>query len=118
MREAVIVSAARTPIGKAFRGAFNKTHGATLMGQAIEHAVSRAGVEPAEVEDVIVGCGYPEGATGFNLARRAAISSVRCSTARSRRAAGSGLGSGLGGDFSLSRSARAAGAASLLNSGT
>ncbi|MDP7343070.1 MAG: acetyl-CoA C-acyltransferase [Alphaproteobacteria bacterium] len=73
MREAVIVSTARTPIGKAFRGAFNKTHGATLMGQAIEHAVSRAGVEPAEVEDVIVGCGYPEGATGFNLARRAAI---------------------------------------------
>ena len=73
MREAVIVSTARTPIGKAFKGAFNKTHGATLMGHAIEHAVSRAGVAPNEVEDVIVGCGYPEGATGFNLARRAAI---------------------------------------------
>ena len=73
MREAVIVSTARTPIGKAFKGAFNKTHGATLMGHAIEHAVSRAGIEPAEVEDAIIGCGYPEGATGFNLARRAAI---------------------------------------------
>ncbi len=73
MREAVILSTARTPIGKAFKGAFNKTHGATLMGHAIEHAVGRAGVEPAEVEDVIIGCGYPEGATGFNLARRAAI---------------------------------------------
>ncbi len=73
MREAVIVSTARTPIGRAFKGAFNKTHGATLMGHAIEHAVGRAGVEPAEVEDVIIGCGYPEGATGFNLARRAAI---------------------------------------------
>ena len=73
MREAVIVSTARTPIGRAFKGAFNRTHGATLMGHAIEHAVSRAGIAPGEVEDVIVGCGYPEGATGFNLARRAAI---------------------------------------------
>ncbi len=73
MREAVILSTARTPIGKAFKGAFNKTHGATLMGHAIEHAVGRAGIELAEVEDVIIGCGYPEGATGFNLARRAAI---------------------------------------------
>ena len=73
MREAVIVSTARTPIGKAFRGAFNKTHGVTMTGHAIEHAVKRAGIEGAEVEDVIVGCGFPEGATGFNHARGAAL---------------------------------------------
>jgi len=72
MTEAVIVSTARTPIGKAFRGAFNATHGATLGGHAIEHAVKRAGVDPEEVEDVIIGCGYPEGATGKNIARLAA----------------------------------------------
>ncbi|MCH8240414.1 MAG: acetyl-CoA C-acyltransferase, partial [Proteobacteria bacterium] len=57
MSEAVIVSTARTPIGKAFRGAFNKTHGAVLAGHAIKHAVERAGIEPEEVEDVIIGCG-------------------------------------------------------------
>jgi acetyl-CoA C-acetyltransferase len=73
MREAAIVSTARTPIGKAFRGAFNKTHGATLAGHAIEHAVARSGIEPAEVEDVILGCGLPEGATGHNIARLAAV---------------------------------------------
>jgi acetyl-CoA C-acetyltransferase len=73
MREAVVVSTARTPIGKAFRGAFNKTHGAVLGGHAIEHAVARAGVEPGEVEDVIFGCGLPEGATGHNVARQAAL---------------------------------------------
>ena len=73
MREAAIVSTARTPIGKAFRGAFNKTHGATLAGHAIAHAVARAGIEPAEVEDVILGCGLPEGATGHNIARLAAV---------------------------------------------
>ncbi|MGH6718210.1 MAG: acetyl-CoA C-acyltransferase, partial [Alphaproteobacteria bacterium] len=73
MREAVIVTTARTPIAKAFRGAFNRTHGATLMGHAIRHAVARARVEPGEVEDVIIGCGVPEGATGFNLARQAAL---------------------------------------------
>jgi len=73
MREAVIVSTARTPIGKAFRGAFNQTHGVTLMGHSFEHAVSRAGVDPSEVEDVIVGVGFPEGATGFNMARQAAL---------------------------------------------
>jgi len=73
MREAVVVSTARTPIGKAFRGAFNKTHGAVLAGHAIEHAVKRAGVEPDEVEDVIIGCGLPEGATGHNVARLAAV---------------------------------------------
>jgi len=73
MREAVIVSTARTPIGKAFRGAFNNTHGATLAGHAIEHAVARAGLAPEEIEDVIIGCGLPEGATGHNVARIAAI---------------------------------------------
>ena len=62
MREAVIVSTARTPIGKAYRGAFNNTHGATLMGHAIKHAVDRAGIATEQVDDVIIGCGYPEGA--------------------------------------------------------
>jgi acetyl-CoA C-acetyltransferase len=73
MTEAVIVSIARTPIGRAFRGAFNMTHGATLAGHAIKHAVERAKVEPGEVEDVILGCGLPEGATGQNIARLAAV---------------------------------------------
>lgn len=73
MKEAVIVSTARTPIGKAFKGAFNNTHGATLMGHAIKHAVDRARIATEQVDDVIIGCGYPEGATGFNLARRAAV---------------------------------------------
>jgi len=73
MPEAVIVSTARTPIGRAFRGAFNLTHGATLGGHVIRHAVARAGIEPGEVEDVIMGCGFPEGATGHNIARQAAL---------------------------------------------
>ncbi len=73
MTEAVIVSTARTPIGKAFRGAFNKTHGATLTGHVIKHAVDRAGLAPDEIEDVIIGCGYPEGATGKNIARLGAF---------------------------------------------
>ena len=73
MREAVIASTARTPIGKAFRGAFNLTHGATLGGHVIKHAVARAKVDPAEVEDVALGCGFPEGKTGHNIARQAAL---------------------------------------------
>ena len=73
MADAVIVSTARTPIGKAFRGAFNDTHGAVLAGHAIEHAVKRAGIDPGEVEDVVMGCGLPEGATGRNVARLAAV---------------------------------------------
>lgn len=73
MREAVIVSTARTPIGKAYRGAFNNTHGADLGGHAIEHAVARANVDPAEVEDVLMGCAMPEGATGGNIARQCAL---------------------------------------------
>jgi acetyl-CoA C-acetyltransferase len=73
MREAVIVSTARTPIGKAFRGAFNNTHGAELGGHVIKHAVKRAGLEGPEVEDVILGCANPEGATGGNIARQSAL---------------------------------------------
>ena len=60
MRDAVIVSTARTPIGKATRGAFNITHGAELAGHVIQHAVARAGVDPAEIEDVVMGCALPE----------------------------------------------------------
>ena len=71
--EAVIVSGARTPIGKAFRGAFNMTHGATMAGHAIAHAVERSGIDPAVIEDTVIGTGMPEGATGHNLARNAAI---------------------------------------------
>jgi acetyl-CoA C-acetyltransferase len=73
MAEAVIVSTARTPIGRAYRGAFNNTHGATLAGHVIQHAVARARVEPGEVEDVIMGCAMPEGAAGRNIARQAAL---------------------------------------------
>jgi len=73
MSEAAIVSTARTPIGKAFRGAFNLTHGAVLGGHAVKHAVERARLDPGEVEDVILGCGLPEGATGHNIARQAAL---------------------------------------------
>ena len=73
MADAVIVSTARTPIGKAYRGAFNNTHGAVLGGHVIRHAVERAGLEPGEVEDVVMGCALPEGATGQNIARQAAL---------------------------------------------
>ena len=73
MREAVIVSTARTPIGKAFRGAFNKTHGAIMGGHVVQHAVARSGLEPGEIEDVIMGCGFPEGGTGHNVARQCAL---------------------------------------------
>ncbi len=73
MREAAIVSAARTPIGKAFRGAYNQTHGATLAGHVVKAAVERAHIDPAQVDDVILGVGLPEGATGNNLGRVAAL---------------------------------------------
>lgn len=73
MRDAVIVSTARTGIGKAGRGGFNKTHGATMAGHVIAAAVARARVDPTEVEDIVLGCGFPEGATGHNVARNAAI---------------------------------------------
>ena len=73
MPDAVIVSTARTALTKSVRGAFNNTHGITLAGHALEHAISRAGVDPAEIEDVVMGCAYPEGATGFNIGRNAAM---------------------------------------------
>jgi len=73
MTEAVIVSTARTPLCKSWRGAFNMTHGATLGAHAVRHAISRAGIDSAEVEDVIMGCAHPEGATGGNIARQIAL---------------------------------------------
>jgi acetyl-CoA C-acetyltransferase len=73
MREAVIVSTARTPIGRAYRGAFNDTQGQALAGHVIAEAVRRAGIDPAEVEDVILGAALQQGSTGFNVARQAAI---------------------------------------------
>jgi len=73
MTDIAIVSTARTPIGKAYRGAFNLTHGATLAGHAVAHAVKRAKIDPAEIDDVILGCSMPEGATGYNVARLAAL---------------------------------------------
>ena len=73
MREAVIVSTARTGLAKSARGGFNITHGAVMAGHAIKHAIVRAGIEPKEVEDVFMGCANPEGATGFNIARLSAI---------------------------------------------
>ena len=73
MADAVIVSTARTPIGKAYRGAFNNTHGADLAGHVIKAAVERAKLDPKEVEDVILGTAMPEGATGENIARQAAL---------------------------------------------
>ena len=73
MSEAVIVSTARTPLCKSWRGAFNMTHGATLGAHVVQNAVSRAGVDPSEVEDVIMGCAHPEGATGANIARQIAL---------------------------------------------
>ncbi len=73
MREAAIVSAARTPIGKAFRGAFNQTPGATLAGHVVEHAIARAKLHPSEIDDVVIGAGLPEGATGNNIGRTAAL---------------------------------------------
>ena len=73
MDEAVIVSTARTPIGRATRGAFNQTHGAELGGHVVRHAVERAGLDPAEIEEVVLGCADPEGATGGNIARQAML---------------------------------------------
>lgn len=73
MTNAVIVSTARTPLAKSWKGAFNMTHGATLGGHAVKAAVERAGIAPAEVDDVIMGCANPEGATGANIARQIAL---------------------------------------------
>ncbi|MDM0111049.1 acetyl-CoA C-acyltransferase [Variovorax sp. J22R133] len=73
MTSAVIVSTARTPLAKSWKGSFNMTHGATLGGHAVQHAVARAGIEGAQVDDVIMGCATPEGATGSNIARQIAL---------------------------------------------
>ncbi|MEM1261721.1 MAG: acetyl-CoA C-acyltransferase [Pseudomonadota bacterium] len=73
MKQAVIVSTARTGLAKSYRGAFNETHGATMGGHVVEHAVSRSGIDPALIEDCFMGCGYPEGWTGQNIARQSVI---------------------------------------------
>ena len=73
MTQAVIVSTARTPLAKSWKGAFNMTHGATLGGHVVKAALERAGVEPGAVEDVLMGCANPEGATGMNIARQIAL---------------------------------------------
>jgi acetyl-CoA C-acetyltransferase len=73
MSKAVIVSTARTPLAKSWKGAFNMTHGATLGGHAVAAAVQRAGIEGAEVEDILMGCANPEGATGWNIARQCGL---------------------------------------------
>ncbi len=73
MTNAVIVSTARTPLAKSWRGSFNMTHGATLGGHVVKHAIARAGIEAAEVDDVLMGCALPEGATGTNIARQIAL---------------------------------------------
>jgi acetyl-CoA C-acetyltransferase len=73
MTNAVIVSTARTPLAKSWKGAFNMTHGATLGGHVVKAAVQRAGIDPALVEDVLMGCANPEGATGHNVARQVAL---------------------------------------------
>ncbi len=70
MSQAVIVSTARTPLAKSWKGAFNMTHGATLGGAAVKAAVERAGIDPGAVEDILMGCANPEGATGWNIARQ------------------------------------------------
>lgn len=94
MADAVIVSTARTPIGKAYRGAFNNTHGADLGGHVIKHAVERAGIDPAEVEDVLMGVANPEGAAGGNIARQSVLRAglpVTTSAATVNRFCSSGL---------------------------
>ena len=73
MKQAVIVSAVRTGLAKSFRGSFNMTHGATMGGHVVAEAVKRSGVDPSAIEDVMIGCGYPEGATGSNIARQIAL---------------------------------------------
>ena len=73
MPDAVIVSTARTGLAKSWRGAFNMTHGATLGGHVVRHAIERARLDPGEIDDVLMGCALPEGATGYNIARQIAL---------------------------------------------
>ncbi len=94
MRRAVVVSYARTGLAKSGRGGFNDTHGAAMAGHCIQHAVARAKLEPDAVEDVILGCGSPEGATGHNVARLASVWAgldFKCSAATINRFCSSGL---------------------------
>ena len=86
MTDAVIVSTARTPLAKSWKGAFNMTHGATLGAHSVKHAVERAGIALDEIEDVLIGCANTEGTTGVNIARQiglaeyAANRRMRCPT--------------------------------------
>src|SRR5438067_4324227 len=73
MTDAVIVSTARTGLAKSWRGAFNMTHGATMGGHAVQHAIARARLAPEDIDDVLMGCALPEGATGWNIARQIAL---------------------------------------------
>jgi acetyl-CoA C-acetyltransferase len=94
MTDAVIVSTARTPIGKAYRGAFNATHGPAMGAHVMSHAMQRAGIDPGEVEEVILGVGRPEGTTGGNVARQSALRAgipVGSTAQVISRACGSGL---------------------------
>ena len=94
MSQALVVSTARTPLAKSWKGAFNMTHGATLGAFAVRAAVERAGIEPAAVEDVLMGCANPEGATGWNIARQVALAAglpVTTSGATINRFCSSGL---------------------------
>jgi acetyl-CoA C-acetyltransferase len=94
MREAVIVSTARTGLAKSWRGALNMTHGATMGGVVVKAAVERAGIDPGEVEDVLMGCANPEGATGSNIARQIALAAglpITVSGATVNRFCSSGL---------------------------
>jgi len=94
MSNALIVSTARTPLTKSWKGAFNMTHGATLGGHAVQAAVARAGVEAGAIEDVLMGCAFPEGATGSNIARQIALKAglpVTVSGATVNRFCSSGL---------------------------
>ena len=94
MTQALIVSTARTPLAKSWKGAFNMTHGATLGGHAVKAAVERAGIDPGAVEDVLMGCANPEGATGANIARQIALRAglpVTASGATVNRFCSSGL---------------------------
>ena len=94
MSTAVIVSTARTPLAKSWKGAFNMTHGATLGGIAVKAAVQRAGIDPGVVDDVLMGCANPEGATGMNIARQIALAAglpITTSGATVNRFCSSGL---------------------------
>src|SRR5207244_6655047 len=73
MKDALVVSTARTPLCKSWRGALNFTHGAKMGGHVVKHALDRAGLDAGEIDDVIMGCAHPEGATGGNIARQIAI---------------------------------------------